>query len=410
MPDTFDEQEYRRKLIEGGISPRDAADLAARTAAARRESGSVPQEEKPASKQKATRKAGADEAPPRKSGFQKAADLFQLTPPAQPTAAPAGPAKSPAPAPAERRQTVIQSVAQHVSGLADERKGDMAKKPGKTATASLAGTVEQAQEAALLKHTKEQMKSLQLSLFDIAPWPDHMRGMPNDFGRSALFTARNKKTPRAELKDEVIFHVMKDVKITYTGTELRTYDDELVWLQVMEYAKRVPVGEPVTFSLYEFCKSLGWPINGQYYQRIEDSLTRLQTNALKFSSKRVGRLESLSLIRRFGFLDQTEKRKSRCQVYLEEEIVLLFAGEHYAKFVWEKYRKLSGIARRMFDYFSTHKDPYPLSLENFRLMCKSDASTTKKWREQALAAREELQGSGLVKSVWIKDDLVHCER
>ena len=38
MPDTFDEQEYKRKLIAGGLPPNDAAELAARTAAARRES------------------------------------------------------------------------------------------------------------------------------------------------------------------------------------------------------------------------------------------------------------------------------------------------------------------------------------------------------------------------------------
>ena len=223
----------------------------------------------------------------------------------------------------------------------------MATRPGKTATASLANTVEQAQDAALLKHTKEQIKSLQLSLFDIAPWPDHMRGMPNDFGRTALFTARNKRTPRADLKDEVIFSVMKDVQITYTGAELRNYDDELVWLQVMEYAKRVPIDQPATFTFYELCGALDWPINKQYYQRIEDSLTRLSATTLKFSSRRVGKI-GVSLIRKFGFVEQTEKRKSRCWVLLEEEILLLFAGEHYAKFVWEKYRKLSGIARRMF--------------------------------------------------------------
>lgn len=406
MPDTFDEQEYKRKLIAGGLPPGDAAALAARTAAARRESGTAGQETKPAGKEKPAKKAGAS---PGRSDFKPVGELFELAPPAQPEAAPAGPAVSPASAPAGRRQTIIQSFAQHVSGLADERKGGMATRPGKTATASLANTVEQAQDAALLKHTKEQIKSLQLSLFDIAPWPDHMRGMPNDFGRTALFTARNKRTPRADLKDEVIFSVMKDVQITYTGAELRNYDDELVWLQVMEYAKRVPIDQPATFTFYELCGALDWPINKQYYQRIEDSLTRLSATTLKFSSRRVGKI-GVSLIRKFGFVEQTEKRKSRCWVLLEEEILLLFAGEHYAKFVWEKYRKLSGIARRMFDYFSTHKDPYPLTLDNFRLLCKSDAATTKKWRELAGAAAEELKESGLVKNVWVKDDLVHCER
>ena len=41
MQNEFNEQEYRRKLIEGGLSEADATDLAARTAAARRDSGSA---------------------------------------------------------------------------------------------------------------------------------------------------------------------------------------------------------------------------------------------------------------------------------------------------------------------------------------------------------------------------------
>ena len=388
MPETFNEENFKRKLINGGVEPATATAVAARTAAARRDSGNE------------------------KGAFFAAADLFPLPSPVQPAANQATPASQSVSATTSRRRTVIEDVADHVSGLSSEQqKASMAtKKPSKTATDALAGSVEQAQQAAMLKHTKEQIKTLQLSLFDIAPWPDHMRAMPNDFARSALFTVRNKRTPRADLKNEVIFHLMKDVQITYTGPELRAYDDELVWLQVMEYAKRVPVGEPVTFTLYEFCKDLGWPINGQYYDRVEDCLTRLQTTALKFSSKRVGRLESLSLIRRFGFLDQTKKRQSRCQVLLEDEIVLLFAGEHYARFIWEKYRKLSAITRRMFDYFSSHRDPHPLTLDNFRLMCKSESTLAKKWREQANSSCVELCKSGLVKNVWMKDDQVHCDR
>jgi len=406
MPDTFDEQEYKRKLIAGGLPPADAAALAARTAAARRESGTAGQETKPAGKEKPAKKAGAS---PGRSGFKPVGELFELTPPAQPEAAPARPAVSPAPATAERRQTFIEAVAQHVNGLAGERKGDMETKRSKTAIDALAVTVEQAQDVALLKHTKEQIKSLQLSLFDLAPWGDTQRGMPNDFARSALFTVRNKRTPRREMKDEVVFHVMRDVHMSYTGEELRAYDDELVFLQVLEYAKRVPVGEVVTFTLYEFCKDLGWPVNGQYYKRVEDCLNRMKATGVKFSSKRVGRIV-VSLIRKFGFVEQTEKRRSRCWVMLEEEMVFLFAGGHYAKVVWEKYRDLSAITRRMFDYFSTHREPFPLALDTFKQMCGSDVTLAKKWREQANDSCTELQKSGLVKNVWIKDDLVYCER
>jgi hypothetical protein len=35
----------------------------------------------------------------------------------------------------------------------------------------------------------------QLSLFEIAPWSDDQRGMPNDLARTAIFSARNHKTP-----------------------------------------------------------------------------------------------------------------------------------------------------------------------------------------------------------------------
>lgn len=48
MQNEFNEQEYRRKLIEGGLSEADATDLAARTAAARRDSGSAGEAFRPA--------------------------------------------------------------------------------------------------------------------------------------------------------------------------------------------------------------------------------------------------------------------------------------------------------------------------------------------------------------------------
>ena len=279
----------------------------------------------------------------------------------------------------------------------------------KTAVENTADKVSEVKQAALLKHTKEQIKAMQLSLFDLAPWGDDMRAMPNDLARAALFTTRNKKTPREVRQQHVIFHVNKDVLITYTGIELRADDDELVWQQVLEYAKRSPVGTPVSFTFYELCTDLGWPINGRYYDKAEECLTRLQATAMQFSSGRIGRLESVSLIHRFRVLDRG-KKTSRCQVEIDEEMVVLFAGDHYSKFVWEKYRELSPTARRMFDYFVSHKEPFPLKLETFRLMCGSDSARLKKWREQTGQACEELSQSGLIKLSWVQGDSIYCQR
>nr|WCS70292.1 hypothetical protein [Salmonella enterica subsp. enterica serovar Rissen] len=61
---------------------------------------------------------------------------------------------------------------------------------------------------------------------------------------------------------------------------------------------------------------------------------------MQFISDRVGQLESVSLIGRFRVIERGT-RSSRCEVMIDKEMVLLFAGDHYSKFVWEKYRKLS---------------------------------------------------------------------
>ncbi|EON9336833.1 plasmid replication initiator TrfA [Escherichia coli] len=269
--------------------------------------------------------------------------------------------------------------------------------------------LKKAAQAQRAKSVEKRNSSNQLSLFDIAPWPDSMRALPNDYARSALFTVKNKRQPREALQKKEIFHINKDVRITYTGLELRAEDDELVWQQVLEYAKRKPMGEPITFTFYELCQDLGWSYNGRYIEKAEECLTRLQATAMQFISERVGQLESVSLIGRFRVLDRG-KRSSRCEVIIDKEMVLLFAGEHYSKFVWEKYRKLSPTARRLFDYFGSHREPYPMKLDTFKMMCGSESDRLKKWREQVNKACAELKDSGLIHSAWIDKDRIHCKR
>ncbi len=305
-----------------------------------------------------------------------------------------------------------QNTTEAKNAVQAEKRAAMSEKtPGrkKGATDALASKVDEARQAALLKHTKQEIKDTKLSLFDIAPWGDNMRALPNDYARSALFTVRNKRVPRRALQNEPIYSIGGDVNITYTGLELRAEDDELVWQQVMEYAKRSPIGDPISFTFYELCKDVGWSINGRYYKKAEECLSRLQASAMQFESKRIGRLESLSLISRFYVLDRG-KRNSRCQVIIDEEMVVLFAGDYYSRFTWDKYRKLSPTARRMFDYFASHKEPFPLKLETFRLMCGSESTRPKKWREQVGDACDELKKSGLVTHAWVVEEQLHCKR
>lgn len=427
MPDFFDEQDYKRRLIESGLDPDSAAVTARRTAEARRKSGGN------RAPRPVTFPVAAEEqheiGTHRVHGLHRPEFVVPSQPELDTTPAPslelssaivrAGELEEQSNAMAKamtlppERRTVIDKMAEKVAELADSqrRNGMATSKSSKSPSASqaLAVKVSDVRQAAVLKQTKEQMKALQLSLFDLAPWADDMRAMPNDLARAALFTTRNKRTARVWREQHDIFHVNKDVVITYTGQELRADDDELVWQQVLEYAKHTPIGSPVTFTFYELCHDVGWHSNGRYYDRAEKCLTRLQATALQFSSKRLGQLESVSLIARFRVLDRG-KKNSRCQIEIHEELVVLFAGDHYSKFIWQKYRSLSPTARRMFDYFVSHKEPFPLKLETFRLMCGSDSARMKKWREQAAQACEELTKSELIESSWVSGDAIYCKR
>lgn len=268
--------------------------------------------------------------------------------------------------------------------------------------------------ARLLARTEEAARSALIGQAIDAPrqlpfWPNEMRAIPNDYARSALFTVRNKRTPREHYVDHEIFHMSGEVQITYTGPELRADDDELVWQQVLEFAKSFPLGKAVEFTMYQLCKALGWPLNGRYYDKAEECLTRLQTTSLKLYTNRMGRLESLSLVRRFGMVNRGT-RQAKCHVYIEEDMAFLFAGNHYTQFLWSKYRDLTPTARRLYDYLGSHKQPYPLKLDTYHKLCASNCARPSKWAETARKACAELMDKELVRRVWVEDGSIRCVR
>jgi hypothetical protein len=58
----------------------------------------------------------------------------------------------------------------------------------------------------------------------------------------------------------------------------------------------------------------------------------------------------------------------------------------------------------------THKTPYPLKLETFRLICGSESTRPKKWAEQTREACKELEEAGLVQKALVEKGFIHCTR
>ena len=274
-----------------------------------------------------------------------------------------------------------------------------------TNTKSVAHRVDQMQREAYLRSRGVDPHGP----FQLEVWPDGVREIPNDYARSAIFTVRNKTEPRASLQGALVFHVEKAVKITFTGIELRAEDDELVWQQILNYAKHKPLGEPIEFNLHELCRELNWSINGRNYEKARMSISRLKANEVKVENERAGRGSAISLIREYDFQGDGDKG-TKYRIWIHPDLILLFAGNTSTRIVWAQYRDLPPIARRLYDYFASHKQPFPLRLDTFYKMCASTCSTEKKWRAMVRAACAALVTAGLVKKAWIHADCVFCER
>lgn len=193
-------------------------------------------------------------------------------------------------------------------------------------------------------------------------WAESVRCMPNEFVRCALFNAKNRNMPRTYLKNEKIA-ILGGGSITYTGQELRQ-DDETVFLYLMHLARTKPVdNEYIEFTPYSFLKAIGWKISKEGYERLRDSLTRMQATALAIHSPRLKMGVSLSMIPKFEWQDDEDKTLKYYKVQLPKELITLFAGNHYSKIEWEQRQKLPvGIATWLHSYYTSHANPFPLKI------------------------------------------------
>ena len=273
------------------------------------------------------------------------------------------------------------------------------------------GQVDKMQRNAYLNSKGLKPNSLcQLDLFESIAERNDLRHIPNDYARSSLFTARNKKAPRKSLVHEKLFHYNEHVSILYTGIELRAEDDEIVWLQILNYGKAVSLGEPFEFSVKDLVRDVNWSKSGRNYERVRECISRLKANeVLALNNKAYGKSGAISLIHKYEVINDADGRPTQYRVWINPNLILLFAGNTFTSHNWEVYRNLSPVARRLADYIESHKHPYPLSLERFRQMCGSIDAKTFSWRQTVRKACSEVQTAGIADNAFLaKDDKICC--
>lgn len=236
-----------------------------------------------------------------------------------------------------------------------------------------------------------------------------LRHIPNEYARSSLFTARNKREPRKSLTHERLFHYNEHILIMYTGIELRAEDDEIVWLQILNYGQRVAFGEPFEFSIKDIVSDIGWHKNGRYYDKARVCISRLKASEiLALNSKAYGKSGSISLIQKYTVVNDSDDKPTQYRVWIDPNLIVLFAGNTFTSHSWEIYRNLSPVARRLADYIESHKHPFPLTLNRFRQICGSSDSSTTSWRQTVKRACSEVQAARIVKSAFVSADQQIC--
>ena len=100
----------------------------------------------------------------------------------------------------------------------------------------------------------------------------------------------------------------------------------------------------------------------------------------------------------FSWAD-ADGKPTQFRVWIDPNLILLFAGNTFTSHAWEIYRDLSPVARRLADYIESHKHPYSLGIEKFRQMCGSADTSATSWRQTVKRACVEVEQKGDRKSV-----------
>lgn len=228
-------------------------------------------------------------------------------------------------------------------------------------------------------------------------WRDHLRGLPNAMARSALFTCANHRAPRAEFKREKIATVA-GYEIYYTGTELRQ-DDEDVFLQIVHFARIQPLGDVVEISGNALLRALGWNSSSKSYTRLRDIIERLKESTIKISHESGNVGYAGSMIRKFAW--QTEDQsaaRTKWKIYLEKEIIALFADDAYTLLDWADRTKLGHLAKWLHSFYCTHREPLPYKVATMHRLSGSRALDLSGFRRDLKLAHDELLDIGFLKS------------
>lgn len=235
----------------------------------------------------------------------------------------------------------------------------------------------------------EKIKAERAKPVLLEPWSDDRRAAPNIIYRSALFPALNSQT-RKFIKDYKVCSV-GGLDVTFTGEQFDQSDLD-VYLEVLNFAKAVPLGQPVRFSAYALLKALGRCTGKSDHQWLHSVLIRLRGGTVQMVTEKA---------RYFGGLIEGGIRDEITKHY---DITI---NPSYAKFfgfgLWSSIdiaqrRQLAqkSTAKALHAYYSTHTDPAPHRYETLAGVIGLENKNPRDVKAKLIKAHGELKRIGFL--------------
>ncbi len=222
-------------------------------------------------------------------------------------------------------------------------------------------------------------------------WPDRVRGGPNALLRTALFAgvpSRFRKIleyrSSAAVEPEGVVVASQDgITMLYTGTQLNQYDAD-VFFEVLQRARRSPLGEAATFAGADFLRSIGRTASKRDYEDLDMSLRRLTRGIVDVKWKIQQRPLAYTGSLIADFVRETDSRLYR--INLSPSIKSLFEQSSFTMLEWEERLRLlrNPLAQWLHSYYSTHAKPFAVTVA---FLQKTAGQETARPRDFAKALR-----------------------
>ena len=219
---------------------------------------------------------------------------------------------------------------------------------------------------------RNEMKLLETPTQSLLPEMfENKRAIPNSFLRGALFGIV-KKGKRALVENEKIF-TMSHYDIWFSGSELDQNDLE-VWDTLIYLAKNKHVDNELRITLYELRKLMGYAQTQSAYDKIIERAERLKFATVKMKHEKYSYIGSLI---DEVFVDRAQDGK--LVIKFNIKLVNMFSDNDYTLINMDIRKEIGDnqLARWLYNFYETHKDPIPFKIDFLRHLCRSEANIYK---------------------------------